>query len=188
MILESGVENLSMRKLADRIEYSATAIYQHFADKDALLRAMCERDFDDMADDMRGRVAHLSDCVERIRANGEFYIRFATEYPDHFRVMFMTPNFHIAKLTDEDLKRRGNPSTDGYAFVRACVQGAIDAGRLRPELTDADLVTQTFWAAVHGVAAIQTTHAKDPWLNLRPLEERARLMIDTILRGMLRRP
>jgi AcrR family transcriptional regulator len=188
LILEQGVEAVSMRKIADRIEYSPTAIYQHFADKEALLRAMCERDFDALGEDMRERTAHVPDPVERIMMLGEGYVRFAMEYPSHFRVMFMTPAAHPTTMTDEDRAKQNDPNQDGYAYLKVAVQAGIDGGHFRPELTDVELIAQTFWAAVHGVAAIQVAKADDPWIKFAPLEQRVRLAVDSILRGMLREP
>jgi AcrR family transcriptional regulator len=188
LILEQGVAAVSMRKIAERIEYSPTAIYQHFPDKESLLRAMCERDFDALADELRQRTANVTDPVERILISGEAYIRFAMAYPSHFRVMFMTPQAHPAVLNEEDRCRQGDPDADGYAALRQSVQDAMEAGRFRAELADADLVAQTMWAAAHGVASIQLVKSDDPWLKLAPLEARTRLALDSILRGTLRDP
>src|SRR6187455_2587939 len=83
LILEQGVEAVSMRKIADRIEYSPTAIYQHFKDKEELLHAMCERDFDALGEDMRAQTAGVGDPIERIMMVGTGYVRFAMEFPSH---------------------------------------------------------------------------------------------------------
>src|SRR5688572_29707153 len=106
LILEQGVEAVSMRKIAERIEYSPTAIYQHFADKEALLHAMCERDFDALGEDMREKTAHVADPVERIMMLGHGYVRFPMEFPSHFRVMFMTPAAHPKDMTESDREKQ----------------------------------------------------------------------------------
>jgi AcrR family transcriptional regulator len=188
LILEQGVDAVSMRKIAERIEYSPTAIYQHFADKEALLHEMCNRDFDALGEDMRELTAGVTDPIERIMMLGEGYVQFALEFPSHFRVMFMTPAAHPKEMNEEDRKKQGDPEQDGYAYLRLAVQQAIDARRFRPELTDVELLSQTFWAAVHGVATIQVANEHNPWITLPPIERRTRLAVDAILRGMLRDP
>src|SRR4051794_4871634 len=80
LILEQGVDAVSMRKIAERIEYSPTAIYQHFADKEALLHAMCERDFDGLHAQLAERTGSVSDPLEAIVVSGASYVKFAIEY------------------------------------------------------------------------------------------------------------
>jgi hypothetical protein len=68
------------------------------------------------------------------------------------------------------------------------VQQAIDAGRLREELQDAELISQTLWASVHGVIALHIAKCSDPWVDWRPLQQRAEMMLDITMRGMVRNP
>ena len=115
-------------------------------------------------------------------------VRFAMEFPSHFRVMFMTPAAHPKDMTESDREKQGDPEQDGYAYLKVAVRAAIDAGRFRPELGDVELVAQTVWAAAHGVAAIQVAKADDPWIRFAPLERRVGLAIDSMIRGMLKDP
>lgn len=187
LILEQGVDAISMRKIADRIEYSATAIYQHFPDKEALLHAMCERDFEHLRLEMAERAA-AADPVDQIILMGLAYLRFAVLYPGHFRVMFMTPRAHPLQMTQADRAKQGDPSTDGFAAFKLMIAAAIAAGRFRPEVTDVELVAQVLWAAVHGVAALHVAKQEDPWVPWRPLDQRVRLALGAVVRGMLRDP
>ena len=91
LIVTQGCESLSMRKIAEAIEYSPTAIYQHFADKDALIQEICRTDFASLAS-MSRQMSAITDPIERIRQMGYGYIRFAVEHPEHYRLMFMTPH------------------------------------------------------------------------------------------------
>src|SRR5260370_10109544 len=82
-----------------------------------------------------------------------------------------------------------DPAENAYVFLRATVEDAIARGIFRPDLTDAELASQTIWAAVHGVAALEIAfgHERD-WVDWRELRQRQEMLIDTILRGMLRQP
>jgi AcrR family transcriptional regulator len=178
-----GVEAVSVRKIADAVEYSPTIIYQHFADKESLLRELCTEDFGALAATFN-QIAHVADPIKRIEQIGLAYARFGLEHPNHYRLMFMAP-CPGEKLTDDDLARKGNPDEDGYAFLRHAVSEAIAAGRYREELTDADLISQVVWSAVHGVVALQIVKGNDPWLEWRPFERRIQLTLDTLQRGMM---
>src|SRR5688500_11696001 len=78
LFMTDGYDAGSMRKIAEAIEYSPTAIYQHFKDKTALVLALCEADFDQWG---RGFAVlkDVADPVERIRQMGRGYIRFAVD-------------------------------------------------------------------------------------------------------------
>src|SRR5512138_1144752 len=75
-----GYEAVTMRKIAERIEYSPTAIYLHFADKDALLRELAVIDFTAFAHRFR-RATRYTDPVERLGQLGKLYVEFALEHP-----------------------------------------------------------------------------------------------------------
>jgi AcrR family transcriptional regulator len=171
-----------MRKVAERIEYSPTTIYLYFADKDTLVRELCTQDFGSLAEAFQG-VARIPDPMERLRETARAYIRFAKDYPNHYRLMFMSaiPTSH----SEDALARKGNPNEDAYAFLRATVASAIEAGLFRPEYKDADLVSQTLWAAVHGVASLEIANwCDESWVRWAPFDERTEMMLNGIMRGL----
>jgi len=184
LFVTEGYEGVSMRKVADRIEYSPTAIYVHFADKEELFRELCHRDYARLAEVFQSSVIS-TDPIERLRQIGAIYIDFGTRYPNHYKFMFMTP--HTPHQPDEvDREMMGNPEMDAYAFLKWAVQQAIDAGSLKEEFCDAELVSQTLWASVHGVISLHIAKGSDPWVDWRPLQQRAQLMLDLPLLAMAR--
>ncbi|HMJ24058.1 MAG TPA: TetR/AcrR family transcriptional regulator, partial [Terriglobales bacterium] len=184
LFISEGYEGVSMRQVAEKIEYSPTAIYVHFADKEQLFHELCHEDFARLAMVFQS-AAMPSNPVDRMREIGRTYVQFGTQYPNHYKLMFMTP--HPATELDElDYEVKDNPESDAYAFLKHSVQQAIDAGYFRDELRDADLISQTLWAAVHGVISLQIAKCNDGWVDWRPLEHRATLMLDITLRGMLK--
>ena len=186
LFVTEGYEGVSMRKVAEKIEYSPTAIYVHFADKNELFHELCREDFARLQEVMRSP-AMPADPLELLRQIGRNYIEFGTRYPNHYSFMFMTP--HPAHEPDaEDREIMGNPEMDAYAFLKWAVQRAIATGLLREELQDAELISQTLWASVHGVISLEIAKGKDPWVEWRPLRERAELMLELTLRGMLKSP
>jgi len=184
LFVSEGFEGVSMRKVADRIEYSPTAIYVHFADKEELFRELCHQDYARLAQVFQSSVIS-ADPIERLKQIGAIYIDFGTRYPHHYKFMFMTP-FPDHEPDDDDREIMGNPEKDAYAFLKWAVQQAMDAGCFRENLTDVDLISQTLWASVHGVISLQIAKGADCWVDWRPMKDRAEMMLDITLRGLQR--
>lgn len=173
-----GVEATTMRRIANAIEYSPTALYSYFPDKEALLRELCTRDFASLAEKFF-KLLEEENPLERLRRAGKVYAQFALEHPQSFRLLFMEP----LKIR-EDLEHSGDPATDAYAFLHATVQACIEAGCLKPAHKDAELVAQTVWAGIHGVVALHLTMGDcggHPW---RPLKKRVEAMTDLLIEGI----
>ena len=184
LFVSEGFEGVSMRKVAEKIEYSPTAIYVHFADKQELFRELCHQDYARLAEVFQSSVMS-ADPIERLKQTGAIYIEFGTRYPNHYKFMFMTP--HPPQEHDEvDREMMGNPEMDAYAFLKCAVQLAIDAGCFREDLTDAALISQTLWASVHGVISLHIAKGSDCWVDWRPLQDRAEMMLEITLRGLER--
>ena len=184
LFVTEGYEGVSMRRVAEKIEYSPTAIYVYFADKQELFHELCQQDYARLAEVFQSS-AMSSDPIERVKQIGRTYTEFGVRYPNHYKFMFMTPH-PPHEPDEEDREVMGNPEVDAYAFLKRAVQRAIDAERFREELQDAELISQTLWAAVHGVIALNIAKCSDPWVDWRPLQQRAEMMLDVTLRGLMR--
>lgn len=184
LFVTEGFEGVSMRKVAEKIEYSPTAIYVHFADKNELFHELCRQDFARLQEVMKS-ADMPTDPLERLRQIGRRYIDFGLNFPHHYVFMFMTPH-PPHEPDDEDREIIGNPEVDAYAMLKWAVQQALDAGCFREDLNDAELISQTLWASVHGVISLNIAKCKDPWVEWRPLQDRAEMMLDVTLRGLMR--
>ncbi len=185
LFITEGYEGVSMRKVAEAIEYSPTALYLHFADKEELFRELCHEDFARLASEFQ-TVAAIPDPLARLKAAGLTYFEFGMQYPNHYKLMFMTEPPCSGEPNERDRQVKGNPEVDAYAFLKQIVQQAIDSGVFRPELNDAELLSQTFWAAIHGVVSLHIAKKNDFWVDWRPIQRRAELMLDTTILGMLK--
>jgi AcrR family transcriptional regulator len=182
LFLSQGVESVSMRKIAETIEYSPTAIYDYFEDKEDLLRELCRCDFGTLTESFAA-IASIPDPIERLAALAHGYIGFALKYPNHYRMMFMTSYEH-PPLEEDDLSRKGDPDQDSYGLLLSSVEHAIKEGRFAPGWNDRDLAAQTLWAGVHGVASLAIAKANDPWIDWARIEARTSAMVDVLLFGM----
>ena len=182
LFVEQGYEQVSMRKIADRIEYSPTAIYLHFKDKESLLIELCQCDFRTLAEKFH-TIARVKDPIERLRQAGHAYARFGFEHPNQYRMMFMTP--HPQPAPGETDIQQGNPNEDAYAFLQHIVGECIEQKLFRREAKDLDMVAQTIWAGIHGVVSLHIMQQNNPWIDWRPVEKTVRLMIDVLIDGLL---
>jgi AcrR family transcriptional regulator len=181
LLLAEGVAGLSMRNLAAKVGYSATAIYSYFADKKDVLRALLDADCVALRRAMDGAAAE-PDPVERLRKVGRAYVEFGLQHPGHYRVLvMMEPEPGLM----DDNPRRGDPAQDAYALLRQAAADGIQAKRFRPEFTDPDQLAQLLWAGVHGVVSLHLNLGREPWFNWCPPKDTAFQMIDVTLRGLI---
>lgn len=180
LFVQRGYEATSMRAIADKIEYTPTAIYHHFESKAALLSELCNTDFRALAAAFQ-RIGRIEDPIERLNRIGEAYVAFALENPMHYQLLFMTRRPETA---EEDIAR-DEASQEAYWFLyQTCAEG-IGAGRFRPELNDAHEVAQMLWAACHGLVSLRVAkgdHKMLPWRDVRRTSTQLR---ESLLRGLL---
>lgn len=142
LFVTEGYEKVTMRRIAESIEYSPTIIYHYFQDKEALVESLCREDFGNLLAVLNTQPPP-EDPVEWIRQLGKAYSQFGLQYPNHYRFMFMTPAKpeHEAPLEE-----------NAYLLLRAAAVKAIQSERFRP--LDPDTVAQVLWSAVHGPVSL----------------------------------
>lgn len=160
LLLETGsARAVSIRAVAEKVGVTAPSIYRHFADKTALIFDVCARHFAAIEDFCRARIEGIDDPIDRLVALGRGYIDFGIANPEPYRIMFMTrPDIVPTAYHGEALAE-----TAAFGLLMSCVQDAIDAGRLRPELDDAFRVSVALWARVHGLTSLYVSKPDMPW-------------------------
>jgi AcrR family transcriptional regulator len=147
LFLQEGYANVSIRRIADKIEYSPATIYLYFKDRDEILHALHNAGFEELF--KRQQTAEsISDPIERLKHQGEVYLRFALENPEYYDLMFIARG-PVRSLKDVDEWNMGRRS---YEYLRDNVQRCLDAGYFGAY--DLDVVTFTLWANVHGIASL----------------------------------
>ena len=183
LFVSRGVDAVTMREIAKRIGYSATSIYLHFADKEALLRAICDTDFLALATSLKN-VRLIVNPVDCLHALGQSYAAFALTHPNHYRLMFMTERAPC----DPQLSslQRNSVEQDAYYQLKTVVNDMHAAAYFRADLKDADLIAQTIWAGVHGVCSLQISMSEDKWVNWCNISARLQLMQQVMMRGLMK--
>lgn len=178
LLLEDGYAHFSLRKLAERIGYSATTIYRYYADKDALIFAVIEHGFSRFGQVVCDAASPHADPFERLRAMGRAYVRFGLENPVHYRVMFME---RCDYWSHEDAHPE-SAAMQSYQALRDVVETCIATGRT--SVTDVDGATHAIWAHVHGLVALALTM---PFLESADVEAMTEASLTMTLEGLLRR-
>lgn len=146
LLVDGGLEALSMRAVAEQVGVSATAIYHHFANKQALVERVVHDAFERFGSEMAQAAArHPTGSLERVQALGRAYVRFAVENEAYFRVIFS-----IAKAdprNPEDLPHGG-----GYPLLRQSIAEAMASGAMLR--ADPDLMAHYLWTHVHGIVTL----------------------------------
>jgi AcrR family transcriptional regulator len=182
LFVEQGYQATTMRAIAERLEFTPTAIYHHFESKEALFHEVCLVDFHALAQAFQ-RIGRIDDPLERIERIGAAYVDFALENPMQYRFMFMAHRPPAASA--EDLGR-GDPSQDAYAFLRNTCREGIEQGRFRPEYDDAEEIAQICWASVHGIVSLHIQKAQDEWIDFRDARTTSAKLRSIVLQGLMR--
>lgn len=143
-----GYERFSLRQVAEAIGYSATAIYQHFTDKEELLYYVALDGYRMFGGYLQAGSEAGTTSREQLYAVGLAYVRFGLSHPLHYRLMFMQRGdfFHRPRPAGyEDV-------LDSFAVLSRIVQEGLDSRELRPRPVD-DLTT-LLWASVHGLVSL----------------------------------
>ena len=140
-----GAAALTLRGVGDRLGVSRTALYRHFADKQALLDEVAGEGFRML------RAALLEAWGPGGRAGldamGLAYVQFAVTHPSHYRVMFGGP-----PATRKPRPEPVDGSTDAFQVLVDAIVAEQAAGRIRRE--DPQALAFYIWSMVHGVAML----------------------------------
>ena len=174
LFAREGYERVTMRGIAEAIEYSPTTIYNHFEDKDDVVKACCEEDFTQLLGALRLQKPP-ADPVEEIRQLGRAYAAFGMQYPNHYRFMFLTPD----KNHELDPESPGHRS---FGLLQSAIDRAVASGRFGA--VDSALAAQVLWSSLHGVVSLIITLQPQHWPTPPP-RDLVDQVIDHGIRGFL---
>ena len=168
LFVKEGFDNVSMRKIAEKIEYSPTTIYLYFQDKADLLDCIVE----ETLLSLRARLdslRHGHDPLADLKAGLTAYIEYWTLHPNDFRVAYMTD------LDALDPNRNWRCRTVGatiYATLRNSLRACEESGVI--EYRDLETASQAVWVAIYGLVALFIMKPHFPWVDQA-------VLIDTVV-------
>jgi AcrR family transcriptional regulator len=151
LFTQQGYESVTIRNIADAIEYTPGAIYSYFKDKDEIFYALHLEAFEKFYDSKK-TVLSIVNPAKRLEALGDAYIKFAMENQEYYDLMFIT-NATGKKIQEMDSWHVGFRSFD---LLRYCVKDCMDKDVLPKG--DVDAVSLAIWSMVHGTASLAIRH------------------------------
>jgi AcrR family transcriptional regulator len=177
IFVRDGYEGATIRKIAEEVGVSSTALYMHFRDKDAILLEICECAIAALLDSNNEISSRPIDAVSRVRLMLYTYMRFGLENPNTYRLAFCSSRIDISLMRRQVAADLGARCSD--RFMRAVADIAAE-GRLR--VGDADSAAQTLWAACHGLVSLRINQNRTDRAEGEAL---IALMLDSLFQGLV---
>ena len=175
LLVKEGYQNLSMRKIADAIGYSATSIYLYFDSKDALLHSLIHEGMMRLHDDLAETAAEFpQDPLQRLQALCRCFIRFGLRNPEYYEIMFQLHPERMERYPQEKY-RQARSNLD--FFSRALEEGAEDGVF---SVQDPHVLASTIWASLHGTVSLLLAQRVDTRIDAETFIETA---IERTLQG-----
>jgi AcrR family transcriptional regulator len=147
MVKEEGWQSLSVRRIADAIEYSVPVIYDHFENKEAILVEFGNEGFRLLSKKVQQAREKHSDPLHQLRAMADAYWNFALKNKEYYRLMY---GVGMACCEGEKCFE----GKDGFDyFIMASITEAISKSK-HPG-TSVCLKYHTFWSILHGLVSIK---------------------------------
>jgi AcrR family transcriptional regulator len=166
LLVETGDEEaVTIRAVADAVGVTPPSVYLHFADKDEMLFAVCERLFAELDRITQEAASGSKDPLESLALRGRAYIRFGVEHPEQYRILFMGKP---SRTPDSfDLERLGDAAAFGHLLehVSTCVQAGLIQG-------DPLQVSVVLWSGVHGLTSLLISKPEFPWPEVDEIADR----------------
>lgn len=181
LFLENSFEKVSIRNIADAIEYSPATIYLYYKDKNDLLYAIHNIGFQKMIAEFQPAFG-VADPFDRLVEMGRRYFRFAFENPEFFDLMFIMKAPIEAMACRDDIWDEGKAA---FGLLIKCVQDCIEAGVFKTQ--DAEVASMMIWSMVHGYTALFLRKRLEMFEEDRRkelMEEAFNLFVATIRRGL----
>nr|WP_090346156.1 TetR/AcrR family transcriptional regulator [Mycolicibacterium malmesburyense]CRL78751.1 TetR family transcriptional regulator [Mycolicibacterium malmesburyense] len=164
LLLEAGTaKEVSIRSVAQRVGVTPPSIYLHFADKDALLDAVCARYFEKLDEEMQSVAADQPTAIEVLRAQGLAYVRFAMKTPELYRIATMGES---RPGSDVDVAL----NSSAFVHLRAAVESLMAEGIYPPG--DSTAMALELMTVAHGVAAMLISKPYLPWGDVEEFADR----------------
>ena len=149
LLVQEGYQNLSMRKIARAINYSATSIYLYFDSKDALLHTLIDEGMTHLYQDLKAAAAqHPDDPVARLDALCQCFIAFGLGNPEYYEIMFLLHPEHMERYPPKKY-RRARRNLD---VIAATLAAGAEAGIFETE--DPRVSASAVWASLHGAVSL----------------------------------
>ncbi|MGR9224111.1 TetR/AcrR family transcriptional regulator [Rhizobium leguminosarum] len=158
-----GWDAVTIRRLAKEIEYSQPILYSHFANRDAIVAAVAVEGFKELATVLQEVAGGANGRRDALMNVAMAYFAFALSRPALYQAMFILPT----QLQFAEAETRSELRA-GFDAIAAAVS---------PFCADVEIVTETFWAALHGLAELERSGRIRPGMR----DKRIALVVQAIV-------
>jgi AcrR family transcriptional regulator len=160
ILVREGYEGLSMRKVAERIDYSATAIYLHFRDRDELVFCVCEELMAGLVRELQEVAAKNPDPLVALKKGLRRYIDFGLRHPEHYQATFLVPHGRDPE-NDARYKEEGTMAMQAFGFLPRLVGECVKQKKLAK--VDVHRASCALWAGIHGITSLRIVMPNFNW-------------------------
>jgi AcrR family transcriptional regulator len=175
LFVVEGYRNVSMRKIAERIEYSPAAIYSYFASKDDIFFALAEEGFRLLAECGMASTQGAADPLERLRRGLWAFYEFSKTHAEYFELMFVDRSVPSLSQDFQRFEFFQETTARAEADIRACIERGQFSKALNPAAA-----LHVLWVGMLGAATIGLAQRLAPGENPDAL---AHDLLESVLAG-----
>jgi AcrR family transcriptional regulator len=146
LYVKGGYDNVTMRRIAAKIEYSPGTIYLYFQNKKDIMLQLCYQGFERLLA-QQDKLVKIADPLEKLSAGGRYYLAFALENPELYELMFATKEIFKESGPDEE-----SVPLSAFRKFAENVKDCLDAGIF--SAGEVETTAIALWATLHGLASL----------------------------------
>jgi AcrR family transcriptional regulator len=160
IFVRQGYESFSMRKLAQKVEYSPGSVYLHFKNKEELFECLVDESFARLLKTLSAlRNGHeQQDPLAELKKGLRAYVEFGLRNPNDYRFAFMLR---------PPMEKRPYKVHGAFEALRFIVKRCVEEKRFRA--VDVETTSQVLWASVHGITSLLIQRPAFPWVAKKEL-------------------
>ncbi len=178
LFMDEGYEKVSIRSIAQRIQYAPGTIYLYFKDRDALFFAMHEWAFTKLMVAFENNLRGIKDPIEKLRAMSVTYVNFAFKNPELYDLMFILQEPMCADENAENWEC----GLRVFKMLQDIIDENFEKKRLKGE--SAPMISFMFWSSLHGMVSLHLRKRLRMYDGL-DLESLIQLTSETLLNQFL---
>ncbi len=178
IFVAEGYDGATIRKIADEVGVSSTALYMHFPDKSCILLEICQGTIRQLLERNAEMASMPMDAANRVKLMLESYMRWGLDHPNAYELVFSNVRHITAVMQDE--MTTADLGAQCYEIFSGVVREIAAQGRLRTG--SADSAAQALWASCHGVVALMVNRPNFGWA---PTEELIEVTLDGLMYGLV---
>jgi AcrR family transcriptional regulator len=180
ILVREGYEGLSMRKVAERIDYSPTAIYLHFKNRDDLVFCVCEQLMAGLVKELQHVSDRHADPLVALRKGLRRYVEFGLQHPQHYLATFGIPHAHDPE-TDARYQAPGSMGMQAFGFLPRLLAECVKQKKLAK--VDVQTASCALWAGIHGITSLLIVMPSFKWGDPERVVDKLIEMLIDGLRG-----